>query len=288
MLFKANNLSSKKLLHAKNAIRKNEITTNFPLPHSFPQGSQRWGAGPPAPKDGCLPRAALRAWHGLEATAGIVQTPESVGSTLLCRHEFGLMQRPEEVKAQPCWWYVSDYKNSGEGKLLENTSKDKPIATHWVWRGPDYISDFHSLTDQSQVSNKSNFPPWPMLFCPSKAAPSWLRLTFNAQLRTCHLPSASLANPSSLPSLSLWNLYHLSRLPLMCLLASQVALVVKNPPANAGDMRDVALSPGSEKSPGGGHDNPPQYSCLENPTDRGAWRLHTVQGHKESDTTKEI
>ena len=51
----------------------------------------------------------------------------------------------------------------------------------------------------------------------------------------------------------------------------QVALVAKNPLANAGDMRDTGLIPGSEKSPGGGHGNPRQYSCLENPMDRGAW-----------------
>ena len=53
--------------------------------------------------------------------------------------------------------------------------------------------------------------------------------------------------------------------------ASQVALVVKNPPANAGDIRDMGLIPGSGRSPGEGHDNPLQYSCLENPMDRGAW-----------------
>ena len=47
--------------------------------------------------------------------------------------------------------------------------------------------------------------------------------------------------------------------------------VVKNPPANAGDVRDVALIPGSGRFPGGGHGNPLQYSCLENPIDRGAW-----------------
>ena len=47
--------------------------------------------------------------------------------------------------------------------------------------------------------------------------------------------------------------------------------VVKNPPANAGDIRDVALIPGSGRFPGGGHGNPLQYSCLENPIDRGAW-----------------
>ena len=54
--------------------------------------------------------------------------------------------------------------------------------------------------------------------------------------------------------------------------------MVKNPPANAGDVRDAGSIPGSGKSPGGGHGNPLQYSCLENPLDRGAWRapLHEV------------
>ena len=46
---------------------------------------------------------------------------------------------------------------------------------------------------------------------------------------------------------------------------SQVALMVKNLPAKVGDMRDVGLIPGSGRSPGGGHGNPLQYSCLENP-----------------------
>ena len=59
---------------------------------------------------------------------------------------------------------------------------------------------------------------------------------------------------------------------------SQVALVVKNPPADAGDIGDAGSTPGSERSPGGGHGNPLQYSCLENPLDRGAWRatVHRV------------
>ena len=47
--------------------------------------------------------------------------------------------------------------------------------------------------------------------------------------------------------------------------ASQEALVVKNLPANAGDIRDVSLIPGSGRSPRGGHGNPFHYSCLENP-----------------------
>ena len=71
-------------------------------------------------------------------------------------------------------------------------------------------------------------------------------------------------------------------LPAMaCFKASQVALVVKNPPANAGDVRDSGPIPGLGRSPGGGHDNPLQYSCLENPMDRGAWRA-TVHGVTKS------
>ena len=60
--------------------------------------------------------------------------------------------------------------------------------------------------------------------------------------------------------------------------ASQVVLLVKNPPTNAGDIRDAGLIPGLGRSPGGGHDNALQYSCLENPTDRGVWgaMLHSV------------
>ena len=52
--------------------------------------------------------------------------------------------------------------------------------------------------------------------------------------------------------------------------ASQVMLVVENPPANAGDIRDMGSVPGWGRSPGGGHGNPIQHSCLENPMDRGA------------------
>ena len=47
----------------------------------------------------------------------------------------------------------------------------------------------------------------------------------------------------------------------------------KNPPANAGDTRDTGSIPGSGRSPGGGHGNPLQYSCLENPMDREAWQV---------------
>ena len=48
--------------------------------------------------------------------------------------------------------------------------------------------------------------------------------------------------------------------------------MVKNLPANAGDIRDVGSIPGLGRSPGGGHGNPLQYSCLRNPMDRRAWQ----------------
>ena len=59
-------------------------------------------------------------------------------------------------------------------------------------------------------------------------------------------------------------------------------LVVKNSPVNA---RDTGSIPGSGRSPGGGHGNPLQYSCLENPIDRGAWQP-IVHGVTESDITE--
>ena len=58
-----------------------------------------------------------------------------------------------------------------------------------------------------------------------------------------------------------------------------MVLVIKNPAANAGDAGDLGLIPGSGRFSGGEHANPLQYSCLENPTDRGAWRtaVHMVE-----------
>ena len=55
--------------------------------------------------------------------------------------------------------------------------------------------------------------------------------------------------------------------------------MVKNPLANAGDIRDMGSIPGSGRPPGGGHGNPLQDSCLQTPIDRGAWR-------SQSDTTE--
>ena len=67
-----------------------------------------------------------------------------------------------------------------------------------------------------------------------------------------------------------------------------MALVVKNLPAYAGDIRDASSIPELGRSPGGGHGNPLQYSCLENPMDRGAWRttVHRVAKSQTQPTTE--
>ena len=67
---------------------------------------------------------------------------------------------------------------------------------------------------------------------------------------------------------------------MLDLRASRVELVVMNPPATAGDIKDKGSIPELGSSPGGGHDNPLQYSCLENPMDRGAWRATVHRGAK--------
>ena len=61
---------------------------------------------------------------------------------------------------------------------------------------------------------------------------------------------------------------------------------VKNLSANAGDKTDEGLLPGSGRSPGGGHGNPLQYSCLETPMDTGAWRATVPTVAEESNTTE--
>ena len=103
----------------------------------------------------------------------------------------------------------------------------------------------------------------PRAACPSLAAipfpcsPSAL-LCFSS----CSEPPASGPRPhirGSIPMLNKWAW------------VSQVALVVKNQPDNAVDVRDRGSIPGWGRSPGGGHGNPLQCSCLENPRDRGAW-----------------
>ena len=67
--------------------------------------------------------------------------------------------------------------------------------------------------------------------------------------------------------------------------ASQVALVVKDMPANVGDVRDAGLIPGLGRSPGERYGNSFQYPCLENPMDRGSWRA-TIRSIEQGNTQR--
>ena len=71
-------------------------------------------------------------------------------------------------------------------------------------------------------------------------------------------------------------------------LTSQVVLVEKNLPTNAGDVRDGGLIPGLGRCPGGGHGNPLQYPCLENPMDRGAWQTTVHRAAKSRTGPKQL
>ena len=68
--------------------------------------------------------------------------------------------------------------------------------------------------------------------------------------------------------------------------SSLVAPVVKNPPANAGDTKDLGLTPGLERSPGEENGNPLPYSCWENSLNREAWQAPSPRSRRESDMTK--
>ena len=86
-------------------------------------------------------------------------------------------------------------------------------------------------------------------------------------------------NSETFSALYKWNnLKHLHLFNDIHIRASQVMLVVKNLPANAGNIRDAESTPGLGRPSGGGHGYPLQYSCLENPMDREAWRamVHRV------------
>ena len=65
-------------------------------------------------------------------------------------------------------------------------------------------------------------------------------------------------------------------------------MVVKNLCASAGDIRDVGLIPGLGISPGGGHGNPPQYYCLENPINRGNWQATILRVGKGQTLRKRL
>ena len=123
----------------------------------------------------------------------------------------------------------------------------------------------------------------------STGIPSPPLALFVVMLPKAHLTSHSRMSGSRWVITPLWLSEHLFCVVLLCVLANsylgylQVALVVKNLPANVGDKRDMGSIPGLGRSSGEGNGNPLQYSCLENPMDTGAWRA-AVWGAAKSQT----
>ena len=143
---------------------------------------------------------------------------------------------------------------------------------------------FRLMTDVSELLSfeRKTFCCW--------VHPNWTRLLY--QTRSWYSAFQNFTE-SWLPYLC--NIYfttscnqqstHSLRVTIMYNGASQVALVLNDPPASAGDIRNTGSIHGLGRSPGRGPGNPLQYSCLENPMDRGAWRA-TVHCDAESDSTK--
>ena len=136
---------------------------------------------------------------------------------------------------------------------------------HWLFfYGPDAIFS-QALMSETQLPSVTRLVPKPA--SPSILSRSGSSTSFFPEWWTS---SQSLQEPltSSAPG-KIWVIIWLNRQGWR---ASHVAVVVKNPPPSAGGVRDSGLISMSGRLPGGGHGNPLQYSCLENPMDRGAWK----------------
>ena len=172
-----------------------------------------------------------------------------------------------------------------------NTSEQKPLSSQ-------------SITSQLEQGKLSVSPSLPicatyLLSTEPYLTHQWFHLTVKQNSNLVHDIVLPVANLLFLWAFYIYNQFWICfyKLPevmwFMCVLASrgasQVVLVVKNPPVKAGDKRDAVSIPGSERSPGWGvgswrewrkegNVHPLQYSCLENVVDRGAWQatVHRV------------
>ena len=135
-------------------------------------------------------------------------------------------------------------------------------AVHGVAEGQTRLSDFtftfHFHALEKAMATHSSVLAWRI---PGTGEPDGLLSMVSHRVGHDWSDLAAAAAATSIYILSLTNLKG----------TSQVELVIKNSLANAGDIRDESSIPGLGRSPGGGHGNPLQYSCLENSMDRGAW-----------------
>ena len=139
-------------------------------------------------------------------------------------------------------------------------------------------------TERKVVEDKEGEGTWALVLVPESVATSFIKVWGKVQPQLTSIPVKFevLVKPSSRQLEMRSRAYEQTVMATWSQSstegASQVALVVKNLLANAGGLRGAGLIPGLGRSPGGGHGNPLQYSCLENLMDRGAWQatVHRV------------
>ena len=151
----------------------------------------------------------------------------------------------------------------------------RPAGNSWVGHS---WANYRTCTGSCLPGQNWRLSPLPlirMLRERSQGAGSWICCKYTVRSIVKMLPGSHLVD----------NLFFKFNANHSMKWASHVELVVKNPPAKGGDIRDMGSIPGFARSPGGGHGNPLHYSCLENPMDRGAWWV-TVHGVTASDTTE--
>ena len=159
------------------------------------------------------------------------------------------------------WANLLVCSGEGNGTPLQYSCLENPMDGRAWWaavhgvpksrtRLSDFLLTFHFHALEKEMATHSSVLPWRI---PGTGEPGGLPIYGVAQSRT-RLKQLSSSSSS-------WSVE----------MVSQVVLVVKKPSVNIGAVRNAGLIPGSGRSPGGGHHNPLQYSCLENPMDRRAW-----------------
>ena len=198
---------------------------------------------------------------------------------------------PGILQARTLEWVAISFSNAWKWEVkVKSLSRVQLLATSWTaahqappsmgfsrqeyWSGvplPSTVLPMHWFSIM-QVDYIYYIP----IFAPANEALDNKAAVFNATSRKTlnNIPSLSDSSGKFKWALKDPDIHKEQLVPW----ASQVALVVKNSPANVGDIREAGSIPGLRRSPGGGYNNPLQYSCLENPIDRGALqaKFHSV------------
>ena len=189
------------------------------------------------------------------------------------------------------------------GYVMRHCQLDAPIILYLPFK-KSKKTDVANITVFSHRKSRvlGSFPEMHKFLLCNAVCKSLCSIRKDTALDTDYLSSKASVDKSRLHGCLLWKvssgffsqqelfrdgLWALKMSRAICIRDSQVAPMVKNPLTRAENIRDVGSVPGSGRSPGEGNHNLLQYSCLENPMDRGAW-WGTVYEVAESDTTQQL